>query len=271
MGLKEFFQSTFFAVVIGLSALIVTLVYLRKFHFQISSHLRRRFMEKEIRKLENHFIVSGFGRVGSQVALELSHEKVPFVVIDRDPQRIEECKEKGFLSILGDAAIGEDVLKKAQIEKAKGLIIALGQDADALFVAVTAKSLNPSLFIVARASTEEGASKLEKVGVERVVLPYQIGGYHMANLALRPAVVDFLDLLVDTKHKELVAEEIEVKEEVKDLEDFLGQKKTNVVVLAIKKPDQSCLVNPRLQTILKVGDKLILLGTKEELEEIKKG
>jgi len=230
-------------------------------------------MENQIKKLENHYIVSGFGRVGNRVAEELHHEGVPFVVIDRDPNKIKQCTDKTWLCILGDAAIGEETLKKAVIEKAKALIIGIGQDADAVFTAVTAKSLNPKLFIVARASSPETAAKLEQVGVERVALPYQIGGYHMANMALRPEVVDFLDIIVDNKHHELMVEEIPVSPTSgmigKLIGDYFDRKKTSVVVLAIKKPDKSCVINPLGNVDLKENDKLIILGTKEDIEKTK--
>lgn len=274
MNLKNFFTSTFFAAIIAISAILVVYTYFRIFHFRFSEEFKRRFMEKKIKNLKDHFIVCGFGRVGSQIAEELKEEKVPFVVIDRDPEKARRCQDEDFLSIQGDAAIGEETLKKAQIEKAKGLIIAIGQDADAVFVAVTAKSLNPQVFVVARASTRETASKLEKVGVERVALPYQIGGYHMAQLALRPGVVDFLDVIISSKHQEMVVEEIEVKPESilvnKELATYLSRKKANAIILAIKRPDQSCLLNPTSDVVLKTNDKLIFLGTKEQIEAVKK-
>ena len=274
MGLKEFFTNTFFTATVGISATIIVLVYLKMIHYRLSKGFKRRFMEKKIQSLKDHFIICGFGRVGSQIAEELSYEKVPFVVTDRDPERIKECEDKGWLCILGDAAVGEEVLKKAQIEKAKGLIIALGQDADTLFVAVTANSLKPDLFIVARASSTEAASKLEKVGVQRIALPYQIGGYHMANMALRPGVVDFLDIIVDSKREEMVVEEVEVNPGSpitgKPIDNHFNRKRTNVVILAIKKPDQSCIVTPTPNIILEERDNLILLGTKQEIEKIRR-
>lgn len=274
MSVKEFFQNTFFTITIALSATILVFVYLKILHYRVGRSLKKKIMEKQIKNLKDHFIICGFGRVGSQIAEELFFEKVPFVVTDRDPEKIKMCEKRGWLCILGDAAIGEDVLKKANIEKAKGVIIAIGQDADAVFVAVTAKSLNPNAFIVARASSPETASKLEKVGVERVALPHQIGGYHMANMALRPGVVDFLDVIVDSKHQELVVDEIEIKPGSPLAEKPLGEDfnrlKTNLVVLAIKKPDQSCIVNPTSDIILETSDKIIILGTKKEIEEIKK-
>ncbi|MCX6807168.1 MAG: NAD-binding protein [Candidatus Berkelbacteria bacterium] len=230
-------------------------------------------MEKQISNLKDHFIICGFGRVGMQIAEELYHEKVPFVVVDRDPEKIKKSIDKGWLGIIGDAAVGEDSLKKAQISRAKGLIIAIGEDADAVFVAVTAKSLRSDLFIIARASSTEVASKLEKVGVERVALPYQIGGYHMANMALRPEVVDFLDVVVDSKHREMVVEELNIgagsKLDGAQVDNHFNRSKTGVVILAIKNPDKSCIINPTPDIILKQKDKLILLGTKEDVDQMR--
>ena len=273
MDIKGFFTNTFFTITIALSATILVSIYLKILHHHLREALKRRFMTKKIQNLKDHFIICGFGRVGSQVAEELSHENIPFVVTDRDPERVKMCNEKDWLCILGDAAVGEETLKKANIKQARGLIIAIGNDADALFVAVTAKSLNPELFIVARASSSEAASKLEKVGVERVALPYQIGGYHMANMALRPGVVDFLDVIVDTKHQEMVVEELEVGANSpflgKEIDEYFDRRKQNVVVLAIKREDKSCIINPSPDIILRQGDKLILLGTKKALLAIR--
>jgi len=273
MNIKGFFTNTFFTITIALSATVLVFAYLKILHHHLKTALKRRHMNKKIQNLKSHFVICGFGRVGGQIAEELFHENIPFVVTDRDPERIRKCKEKNWLCILGDAAIGEETLKKANIQQARGVIIAIGNDADALFVAVTAKSLNPKLFIVARASSPEGASKLEKVGVERVALPYQIGGYHMANMALRPGVVDFLNVIVDTKHQEMVVEEIEVGLNSpllgKELDEHFDRRKKDVVVLAIKRADKSCIINPSPDIILNQGDKLILLGTKKALLEVR--
>ncbi len=227
-------------------------------------------MNKKISEQKDHFIICGFGRVGYQIAEELAQEKANFVVIDKDPEKIRACEEKGWLCLLGDSSAQEEILKKAGVDKAKALIIAIDKDADAVFVAVTAKSINPNLFIIARASSQEVASKLEKVGVERVALPYKIGGYHMANIALRPAVVDFLDVIVDSKHQEMVVEELEIKPNSPLQNQKIGEKfdhgKINVIILTVKKADKSCLVHPTPDVKLESGDKLILLGTKESIE-----
>ena len=272
--LKEFFSNTFFTIVIAISATILILIYLKIIHYHVKEGFKRRYMERQIDNLKEHFIICGFGRVGSQIAEEFNHEKVAFIVIDKDPEKIAECKEKGYLHILGDAAVGDEVLKKAKIEKAKGLIIAIGNDADAVFIVLTAKALNEKLFTIARASSMEGASKLEKLGIDRVALPYQIGGYHMANMALRPGVVDFLDIIVDSKHKEMVAEEVEILAHSSlignDVGSHFNRSKTDIAVLAVRKKDGSCIINPTSDIILSEGDKLILLGTKEQIERIRR-
>lgn len=274
MNLKEFFTGTFFTVMIALSATILVLIYLRIFQYKLFSNLKRRLMDNKISQLKNHFIICGCGRVGHQIAEEFSREKVPFVVIDRDREKIKTCEKRGWLCLLGDSAASEEILRNAKIDTAKGLIIAIDKDADAVFVAVTAKSLNPSLFIIARASSSEVASKLEKVGVERIALPYKIGGYHMANIALRPAVVDFLDVVVDGKHQEMVVEELEIKQDAsllgKSVGNTIDYNKTNVVVLAVKKSDLSCLVHPTPDVILEKGDKIILLGAKANIELVRR-
>jgi voltage-gated potassium channel len=271
--MKEFFTNTFFTAVIAISATLMVAFYFLRWHRRLWAEIKRRYMEKKIQSLTNHFIVCGFGRVGSQVAEELYHEGVPFVVTEKEPSRVKQCLRKGWFCLLGDAAKEEKVLQKAGIERAKGLIITFGDDAEVLFVAVTAKAINPKLFIVARASSVEGASKLEQVGVDRIALPYKIGGYHMANMALRPGVVDFLDVIVDTRRKEMVVEELEINQKsplVGQSLTHFGQKSGNVVVLAIKREDGSCLINPTSDIILKEGDRLILLGAEQELNEIRR-
>lgn len=273
MGLKEFFTNTFFTTIIALSATIMVALYFFKWHRRLWAKMKRRYMEKKVQSLKNHFIVCGFGRVGSQVTEELYHEGVPFVVTEKDPNRVKQCLKRGWFCLLGDAAKDENVLRNVGIERAKGLIITFGEDAEVLFTAVTAKAINPGIFIVARASSVEGASKLEQVGVDRIALPYKIGGYHMANMALRPGVVDFLDVIVDTRRKEMVVEELEVDSKsalVGQTLNFFGQKVQNVVVLAVKQKDGSCLVNPTSDIILKEGDKLILLGTAQDLQEVRR-
>ena len=162
-------------------------------------------MQNKISKLKDHYIVCGFGRVGKQVCEDLEHSKVDFLIIDRDQREIKLAQSKGYLYVEEDPTL-EISLEKANIKQAKALISCLGQDTDNLFVTLTARSLNPNIYIVTRANEEENVNKFEKAGANRVAIPYQIGGYHMATMALRPAVLDFLDVIVDSRHQELEVE-----------------------------------------------------------------
>jgi voltage-gated potassium channel len=241
------------------------------FEGQLSEGRKKRKMEKKISKLEGHYIVCGYGRVGRQVAEELADEGSEFVVIDRNPVETLDASKEGFLIVEGDP-IKEESLKRAGIGKAKALLACLGDDTDNLFLTLTAKSLNPNVYIVARASEEENVSKLEKAGADRVALPYQIGGYHMAAVALRPAVVDFLDVIVDGKHTELQIEEINVERGSKlvgqKIGEYLSRKKTGAIVLAVNKYNGNSKINPSPEEIVDRGDQLIMMGNRKQLDLI---
>lgn len=243
------------------------------FEGQFSENRRRKKMEKQIAALEGHYIVAGFGRVGRQVAEELKDEGVDFVVIDRSPTEAEEARKEGYLVVEGDP-IKEESLVKAGVQKAKSLLAALGSDTDNLFLTLTAKSLNPGIYLVARASEDENVSKLEKAGADRVALPYQIGGYHMAAVALRPAVVDFLDVIVDGKHTELQIEEVHAERGSEligaKVTDFFSRGKNGITVLAINHKDGTSVINPSGGEMILRDDQLIIMGTKKHLEDVLK-
>lgn len=234
---------------------------------------KRKKMDKKISELEGHYIVAGYGRVGKQVAEELADEGVDFVVIDKNPIETYEAGKNNYKYVEGDP-IKEEVLVKAGINKAKSLLAALGDDTDNLFLTLTAKSLNPNLYIVSRASEEENVSKLEKAGADKVALPYQIGGFHMAAVALRPAVVDFLDVIVDGKHTELQVEEIIVERGSiligQRVSEAINRKKSGATVLAINKKDGRSRINPSGDEVIERDDQLIIMGTKNKLESLLK-
>ncbi|PIP21684.1 MAG: hypothetical protein COX39_01640 [Candidatus Nealsonbacteria bacterium CG23_combo_of_CG06-09_8_20_14_all_40_13] len=181
--MRDFFSNTFFIVTIAISATIITLTYLISFRTRIWESFLRRKMEKEIASLKGHYILCGLGRVGHQIAAELMKAKVPFVVIDRE-DKSELCRKSKYLYINADAARDDGAFRQAEIAKAKAVIIAAGDDADCVFMAVAARSINPSINLIARASSHEGADKLRKLGVNKISMPHIIGGKHMADLAL---------------------------------------------------------------------------------------
>ena len=239
----------------------------------LKENRRKRRMIKTISKMEDHYVVCGYGRVGRQVVQELKSENTDFIVIDKNPEVIKVAKDKGFIVILGDP-IEESILKKAGIGRAKALISALGEDTDNLFLTLTARSMNPDIFIVSRASSEENISKIKKAGADRVSLPNQIGGYHLAGIALRPAVVDFLDIIIDGKHTELVIEEISVNKGSqlvgKRVGDHMSREKTGATVLAINRKDGTTKINPKHEEMIIRGDQLIVMGTKDQLGKLLK-
>jgi voltage-gated potassium channel len=238
---------------------------------QFKESRRRRKIMKGVSKMKNHYIICGYGRVGAQVTEELFHEGVEFVIIDRDPLEVKAATDKGYNAICVDPT-QEESLGKANIANAKALITCLGEDTDNLFVTITGRSLNPDLYVVARANFEENIAKFEKSGANRVATPYQIGGYHMATMALRPGVLDFLDVIFDGRHKELEVEEIEISRESflvgKTIAGAISRDKTGVTILAINHKDGSSKVNPLGSEIIHQGDKLIVMGNKEQLETI---
>ncbi len=271
MEVREIFTSNFFIAIIAISSLLVVLTFFLTIQSTFWENYKRRRMEIKITSMKDHYIINGFGRVGRQIAQELAEEKTPFVVIDKE-EVFDECKKNGWPYIHGDSSKDEEVLKKAGIANAKALLIAVGSDADSVFIAVSARSLNPDLFIVARASSQDTADKLKKLGVNRVALPYQIGGYHMAVMAMRPAVVDFIDTIFDSRHDELHVEELQIEEKSQlkgmPLRNVLPRDKKKVAVLAVKRAGVPSIVNPPPDTILQAGDDLILMGTKQDLDQI---
>ncbi len=242
----------------------------------ISGHLRgvlgRRRMNKKIDVLKDHYIICGFGRVGEQVAHELASEGIAFVVLDNNRDSLERCAARGYYFIEGDAS-SDERLKNAGILRAKGLVAATDSDADNVYVILSAKSLNNKLFVVARANIDESEHKLRKAGADRVLSPYSIGGRRLASLLLRPAVVEFLDVVMHSAEKELFMEDIPVHERSPFIGATIAEARikcaTGANILAIKKKESDRMIlNPSADTSIEIGDLLIALGTKVQLKEL---
>ncbi len=232
-------------------------------------------MERMVSKLKDHTIVCGLGRTGQAAIKELYKEKVPFVVIEKDETKIEEAKGHypNLIYIHGDATQDETLLK-AGVKSASNLIVATADDADNLFITLSAKNLNPRLRIVTRANREENVIKLKRAGATEVILPNVIGGLRMASLAIRPSVVSFLDIVTHHGEIDLRLEEVKVPKgspfHGKLLKDLDIPKKTGVIVIGIRREDGSFILNPTSTTMVLEGDSLIIIGTKEQAERLKK-
>ncbi|HEX3030799.1 MAG TPA: NAD-binding protein, partial [Bacillota bacterium] len=217
--------------------------------------------------LNNHVIICGAGRVGSEVVQRLSEEKVPFVVIDQHQEAIEELCEKGFLCIHGDAT-EDEVLIEAGIHRARGIISALSGDANNVFVTLTSKGLNPSINVVARAERIESEDKLLRAGASKVIAPSVIGGRQMASSILRPVSVDFIETVIYAKGLEMEFEEILVQKSCSlcntTMQDSQIKQKSGAMIVAIQRADKF-IVNPDITESILPEDLLLVLGTRAQL------
>ena len=225
---------------------------------------RRRLLES----LRDHYIICGFGRVGRRVAQEFRQSNAPFVVLDFSETAKEAAAEDSVLFIEGDGT-NDDDLREAGIERARGLVAASDDDADNLYITLSARATNPDLLIVARASNEAASRKLQLAGADRVVQPYTAAGRVMANLVLKPQVTAFIDVVTAAAGGDLRFEEIEVTDACgqagRSIGDIDIRKETGALVVALRKRDGTFDTTPTPQAQLEAGDVLIAAGTNEEL------
>ncbi len=225
-------------------------------------------MKKEISKLSNHCILCGFGRIGRYIYDFVKHD-LPVVVIEKNPEVLKELKEKEILHIEGDAT-SEEILIKAGIERAKYLVAVLGEDAENVYIVLTARNLNPHLYILARADNPRVEKKLYQAGASRVLSPYVIGARKMALSLLKPNVMDFMELASPELQLDLQIEEIFVEDDSflahKNLIESGIREKTNAIILAIKRSTGDMVFNPSPKEIIMPGDILIALGERKKLE-----
>jgi voltage-gated potassium channel len=237
----------------------------------VRSILGRRKLGRELRSIKNHYIVCGFGRIGKIISHGLKSQGIPFVVIDQSPESKEILEEQDIPHIIGDAT-SDDILLEAGIERAKGLITVVLSDADNLFITMTARGLNPNLFILSRADEEATEKKLMRAGANRVVLPYLIGGMRMVHTILRPAVMDFIDFTMHEKNIELKLEELLVGERSglngKSLINSGIRRDMNVIIVAIRKKGGEMIFNPSSETVIEAGNTLIALGPAKDLDRL---
>ncbi|MCI0419828.1 MAG: potassium channel protein [Acidobacteria bacterium] len=240
---------------------------------QLGDYLGRRKMEKETKKLQGHYIVCGAGRVGRRVVKEFQLNGVPYVVIEKDPALAEKLSSEGSLTIVGDAA-DEDVLLKAGIDKARGLITAISTDADNVYVTLTAKGLRPDLAIVTRAQEQSAQKKLLKAGATKVVMPYESAGQILAHSILKPNVADFIESVTtgDMAKLNLQLEEVAISPHSRiagmTLQQSEIRKKLGIIIVAMKKKDGVMGFDPAAESKIEAGDCLIALGTAESLRRL---
>lgn len=240
---------------------------------QIRDLLGRRRVKRTIESLTDHVIVCGFGRIGQSTCKELSMSEVPFVVVEKDPLNLQKLEQEGYLGLLGDAT-SEEALSEAGIERARALIPAASTDAVNVYITLTARGMNNRLFIVARAAEADALKKLQWAGANRVVSPYHMSGRRMANMILRPTVVEFIESSLFDPTMELVMEEIHLPPG----NPLIGQtlissglrREYGMIVVAIKRKEGALMVNPSPEETLEGEDILIALGRRQDFHRISK-
>lgn len=238
---------------------------------QLQNAFGRQRMERNLAGLHDHMIVCGFGRMGRLVCQHFSEQHIPFVVVECNADVVDGMQIKHGLTVLGDAT-SDETLRKAGVERARALVTLVASDSDNLYITMSTRLINETIFIVARAEDERAEQKLLRAGASKVVSPYIIGGSRVAQAVLRPAVVDFIELATRTEHLELQIEETRIgassKLAGKNLIDSQLRKRFGVILVAIKKTGGKMMFNPPGEAVLEVGDLLIVLGPRAQLDEL---
>ena len=233
-----------------------------------SGALAERRRERTIQQLHDHFIICGYGRVGQRIAEEFRAERVPYLALDFHEEAVAAAQADGTLMVEGDATRDEN-LRKAGLDRARGLVAASDSDADNLYIVLSARSERPDLTIVARASGADAERKLVLAGADRVVLPYTTAGRVMANLVLKPQVTAFLDAVTTATGPDLQLAEIEVRGTCaaagRTVRELRIRHETGAIVIALRKPDGSFDTTPEPDTPIEVGDVLIGVGSPDEI------
>ena len=264
---------TVFVLLAGVSTLFYTasVVMAEIVEGGLRKGLESRRFNRMLEQLKDHFIICGYGRIGGVIADEFQRQGIPYVVVDRDPDRVHAVIARGGMAVEADAS-REDVLRRIGIERARGLIAAVGTDAENVYTVLTARVLRPDLFIIARIESEDAEPKLKRAGADRVLSPYQLGGVQMAATALRPAVVDFMRLATSSERLDLAAEQIEVKTNSRfvgaSIRDANLRQDFGVIVVAIKRAAGHMEFNPAPEAIIGANDQLVVLGHPDQLKAL---
>jgi voltage-gated potassium channel len=234
--------------------------------------IRVQQQQRLMESLSDHYIICGFSRTGRQIAKEFQTEGVSFVIVDTETESVRVAQNEGYIIYQGDATLDETLLRVG-IERAACIVAALPSDAENLYILLSAKTLNPGIRAIARASTEEAVKKLKRAGADAVVSPYITGGKRMAAAALRPRVMDFVDGILDGADRRLYMEELLIDPSIcplvgQTLEKARLRSHSGALVLAIRRSDGTLIGGPTGDTILMSGDLLICMGTAEQLSSL---
>ena len=238
---------------------------------EITKLFGRRKMEKQLSSITGHHIVCGYGRVGRVVCDNFAAHKTSFVVVERNDEAVRDIKGKGYLYVHGDCTEDESLIG-AGIERARGLINAIANDADAVYVTLSARQHNPDIFIMARSDSPDAEQKLKRAGADRVISPHAAAGIRMAMSALRPNVVDFISLATGSDKDGVRVEEIMVPDGSavggKSFKEIEIRARYGLNIIGVKKPDGKVIFNPTADYVIDSGDTLIMVGSAVQLSGV---
>ncbi|KIX11317.1 potassium channel family protein [Dethiosulfatarculus sandiegensis] len=256
---------------VGVVFYILTQVTQMVVEGKIRQVMGRKNLQRRIRSLKGHYIICGYGRIGSMVTEMLVNKGVPVVILDTSQEITTRLEEQGILYVLGSATEDENLLA-AGLDRAKGLVATVSSDADNVYIVLTAKGIRPDIFVIARATEPGSERKLKRAGANKVVSPYFIGARRIAQTVIRPSVADFIDLTFHNADVALSMEELLVGKNTDlagiPLKDSGIRQKLNLIILAIKKPDEQMIFNPDADTVLEIGDTLIAMGSKASMTKL---
>jgi voltage-gated potassium channel len=269
----RYFTSLLMILGVGIIGYALTAVAQAVVQFELISTFGKRKMFRDINKLNGHYIVCGSGRIGSGIVREIARRGHDFVVIEQDESIADKLLSQGFLVLMGDST-SDEVLRGAGIERALGLVCAVSSDPDNLYITLTARDMNKDLYIISRANEESAIKRLLKAGANKVVSPSITGANQMAQMLLRPAVADFIELATMTEELELEMEQVEIiagspfiNTQLKDTDI---RSSLNVIVIAIKRKKGDMIFNPSADTVIEEHDALVVIGSHENLEALER-
>ena len=262
---------TSFVIVFGVSGFLYMLseIGAELVEFRVYKENKKK---RKIRKMKNHYIICGYGRMGAVIAKELHDKDYPFVVVELDQDKVDKISALGYQSILGDATI-EKTLEEAGIHEAAGIVVCLNNDPDNLFVTLTARSLNHDAFLVSRCSQINNKPKLKQAGADKVVNPYTAGGHRMAELLISPELEDTVSLSLSQDIVDLAIDEVNLA----NLNSFHGVKikdskireEFNLIIIGLVNGDGSYEINPDPELQLSADHTVMIMGQKEQLQQFK--
>jgi voltage-gated potassium channel len=258
---------------LGILAYVTTSLARFVFDGELANYIKTYRVDKRIAKLKNHVIIVGFGRNGEQAAIELAENGVDFVVVDKRDNVIGRVRENPDLLYIKGDATHEETLEQARIHDARAIIVTTPQDADNVFVVLTARSMNPGLTVISRASEMESLMKLKRAGATNVIMPERIGGQRMAKLVHQPDVVEFLEYILLQKTQDVILEELSCRKMSqqwvgKSIADMNIRENTGANIIGIKTGGARYVFNPDPQMILSRNDQLFVLGNRKQLDRL---